>query len=190
MWTTESTRDRPGPPLPTSVTRPRRRSELSSHLFAPGPGIRPAARHLLKRTIGDLAVEGNPVDGQVLFFTTPALGTRFRSNRAYASARSRTPAGLLPTLAAALMMASRTASRACSLALWSTMVDDATRELHAKRPVSRHSLAPLTADALADRGTPTRAGQISGVAKGVIPRACDQICDQDTARAAGMGRPR
>ena len=48
---------------------------------------------------------GVAVDGQVLFFTTPALGTRFRSKRAYASARSRTPAGLLPTFLAAVTMA-------------------------------------------------------------------------------------
>ena len=54
---------------------------------------------------------------QVLFCTTPALGTRFRSRSAYASARSRTPAGLLPTLGAALMIALRTASRAWSLRL-------------------------------------------------------------------------
>jgi hypothetical protein len=54
---------------------------------------------------------------QVLECTTPALGTRSRSRSAYASARSRTPAGLLPTLGADLMIAWRTASRACSLRL-------------------------------------------------------------------------
>ena len=54
---------------------------------------------------------------QVLGCTTPALGIRFRSRSAYASARSRIPAGLLPTVGADLMIALRTASRAWSLRL-------------------------------------------------------------------------
>ena len=54
---------------------------------------------------------------QVLFFTTPALGTSSLSSSAYASARSRIPAGLLPTVGADLMIDFRTASRACSLRL-------------------------------------------------------------------------
>jgi hypothetical protein len=48
---------------------------------------------------------GNARTDQVLFFTTPAFGMRFRSSSAYASARSRTPAGLLPIFGAALMIA-------------------------------------------------------------------------------------
>ena len=54
---------------------------------------------------------------QVLLCTTPAWGIRSRSRSAYASARSRTPVGLLPTVGADLMIALRTASRACSLRL-------------------------------------------------------------------------
>src|SRR5688572_12513091 len=87
---------------------------------------RPQRRRQVRPNRDETPSRTSQASCQVLVRTTPALGTRFRSRSAYASARSRTPPGLLPTVGADLMIALRTASWACSLILSSAMTDDAT----------------------------------------------------------------